>query len=59
MYNFIESLLSLNEDVKLKCPDCYDLCFEESPTHCTTCGCDSGGGSISLRTFINDLTDRL
>lgn len=49
----IEKLLEANDDVKLNCPDCYDVWYgEDCPTTCTTCWCECGRGTLSLEVII-------
>lgn len=54
----VQDWLDYNEDVKLDCPDCGDVWYgEDCPTYCTTCGCTSGQGKISLRTFVEEIVN--
>ena len=46
----IEKLLEVNKDLKIDCPDCYDVWYgEDCPTTCTTCWCECGMGTLSLK----------
>ena len=52
----IENWLEYNEYVKIDCPDCGDVWYgEDCPAYCTTCGCTSGQGKMSLRTFVDEV----
>ena len=54
----IEKLLEANENLKINCPDCYDVWYgEDCPTFCTTCGCTSGQGGFSLDTLLYKLKE--
>ena len=54
----IENLLEANENLKINCPDCYDVWYgEDCPTFCTTCGCTSGQGVFSLDTLLYKLKE--
>lgn len=52
----IQKWLEYNSNIQLSCPECDLLCYgEDCPTHCTECGCASGGGTISLDDFIRQV----
>ena len=52
----IENWLEYNEYVKIDCHDCGDVWYgEDCTTYCTTCGCTSGQGKMSLRTFVDEV----
>lgn len=49
----IEKLLKANKDLKINCPDCYDVWYgEDCPTICTTCWCECGQGTLSLEAVV-------
>lgn len=52
----LEKLLEANEDLRVNCPDCYDVWYgSDCPTTCTTCWCECGMGTMSLKDALTYL----